>query len=65
MSLSAGLTIGQTEQTPGASRLNIKTLLYCFSCFQPVYYVSKLYSFLITACSILVKKFDNIGIYHF
>jgi len=27
----AGLTIGQTGQMPGASRLNMKTLLYwCF-----------------------------------
>ena len=29
----AGLTIGQTGQMPGASRLNIKTLLYWFFIF--------------------------------
>jgi len=28
-----GLTIGQTGQIPGASRLSIKTLLYCFFMF--------------------------------
>jgi len=29
----AGLTIGQTGQMPGASRLNIKTLVYWFFIF--------------------------------
>jgi len=29
----AGLTIGQTRQMPGASRLNIKTLFYRFFMF--------------------------------
>jgi len=38
----AGLTIGQTGQMPGASRLNTKTFLYWFFMFQAVHHASKL-----------------------
>jgi len=44
----AGLTIGQIGRLPGASRLNIKTLLG-FSCLQAVHHASKLQSFLTLA----------------
>jgi len=40
-----GLTVGQTGQMPGASRLNIKTLFYWFFMFLAVHNVSNLFDY--------------------
>ena len=61
----AGLTIGQTGQMPGASRLGIKTLLYWFFIFLDCSPRVKIVELLIIAFGVLVREADNFGIYRF
>jgi len=59
----AGLTIGQTGQMPGASRLNIKTLFYWFFMFigcSPRIKIVELFDYCV---NIRVEETDNFGIY--
>jgi len=63
----AGSTIGQTGQMPGASRLNIKRLVYWFFRYlgcPPRVNIVELF-LLLRLLFPVVKKADNFGIYYY